>query len=252
LLFVNSSDWDKFAEDYYSEVLSPIKNSINNPLLDALKKLDSKNLKVLEVGCGLGELVPFLSKNFKEVVAIDFSDKMIQLAKEMHKQTNVSFRVMDMTKLDFSEEFDVIISVNSLLMPSIKDLNKSISALYSCLKKGGKLFAIVPSIESHIYQSMLVLDKKLDEGASPSKAIIRAKKSMQPERYDFVQGVIEFDGDLQKAFYRFEILYRFERAGFKKFIVDKVYYSWKEWQEAGYDYFPEEKEPWDWYFTCEK
>lgn len=252
MLFVNSSDWDKFAEDYYSEVLSPIKNSINSPLIDALKKLDSKELRVLEVGCGLGELIPFLSKNFKEVVAIDFSEKMISLAKVMNHQKNVSFKVMDMTKLSFEEEFDVIISVNSLLMPNMKDLNKSVSCLYSSLKKGGKLFAIVPSIESHIYQSMLVLDHKLDDGVSTSKAVDKAVDSMQPERYDFVQGVIEFDGDLQKAFYRFEILYRLEKAGFKNFSVDKVFYSWEEWKEAGYDYFPDEKEPWDWYFTCEK
>lgn len=249
---MNSSDWDKFAEDYYSEVISPIKNSINNPLLDDLKKIDSKDLRVLEAGCGLGELVPFLSKNFREVVAFDFSNKMIDLAKQMNKQKNVSLSVLDMTKIDFSDEFDVVVSVNSLLMPDLADLNLAFERIYASLKKGGKLLAIVPSIESHIYQGMLVLDKCIEKGDSPSKALSLARKSVQPERYDFVQGVIEFDGDLQKAFYRFEIIYRLSKVGFKNFKVDKVYYSWKEWKEAGYGYFPREKEPWDWYFVCEK
>ena len=57
-------DWDKISQDYYSEILSPIKNSIENPLFEDIKRIKDKNNKsVIDLGCGIGELENFLSRN---------------------------------------------------------------------------------------------------------------------------------------------------------------------------------------------
>ena len=244
-------DWDRISGDYYSEIISPLKNSVSNPLLDDLKEV-SGDFSVLELGCGVGELIPFFSSNFREVVAIDFSPDMIELAKKK-EFPNVLCMVKDMTDLkEFREKFDVAVSVNSILAPDVVKIDKIIKEIFNCLKPGGRLFVIIPAIESYIYQSMLITESKIKEGIDVKDAVKEASDSFDGKKSDLLQGILCFDKDSQKAFYRFEITYRFEKAGFRNVVIERVLYPWKEWRDAGQEYFPRKMKPWDWYFTCEK
>jgi len=239
--------------DYYSEVLSPLKDSKYNPLIDQIKSLDSKNLSVIELGCGIGELIPFLEDNFKEVSAMDFSPEMIAQAKERNSEGKTNFFVMDMSDMsNLTEKFDVAVAVNSLLTTNIVLLNKMIGEIFSILKPGGKLFVIIPSMESYIYQNMLFVDDKISKEVPQEKAIVQASKILDHKSYDPFHGTIDFQGDFQKAFYRFEIWYRFGKTGFTDFKIERVPYFWTRWKEAGHKYFPKEEPPWDWYFSCIK
>ncbi|MGV8161927.1 MAG: class I SAM-dependent methyltransferase [Candidatus Nanoarchaeia archaeon] len=251
---MDEQSWDKISGDYYAEVLSPLKDCKNNPFLDDLKLLDSKNLSVIELGCGLGELVPFLEENFKEITAIDFSPEMINQAIERNKSGKTNFAVADMSDMSlYAEKFDVAVAVNSFLTTDILKLNKMIKESFTVLKPEGKLFVIIPSIESYIYQSMLFVDANLNKEIPQEKVLQQASKALDYKSYDTFQGIIDFgDGEKQKAFFRFEIIYRFGKAGFKNFKIERVPYRWTKWKEAGHRYFPKEEPPWDWYFVCEK
>ncbi|MFA6073149.1 MAG: class I SAM-dependent methyltransferase [Candidatus Woesearchaeota archaeon] len=245
--------WDKISVDYYSEILSPLKDCKHNPMIDDLSSLDSKKLSVIELGCGIGDLIPFLDENFENVTAIDFSFEMIAQAKERNSQRKTNFLVKDMTQMDdFDKQFDVAVAVNSILTTDITKMNQMIKETYKILKPGGKLFAIIPSMESYIYQNMLFVDHKLEKEPSQKKVIMQASKLLDHKSYDMFQGIINFEGEEQKAFYRFEIIYRFEKAGFTNFKIERVPYRWIKWKEAGHTYFPKESPPWDWYFVCEK
>ncbi|MGV8168945.1 MAG: class I SAM-dependent methyltransferase [Candidatus Nanoarchaeia archaeon] len=250
---MNEDAWDKISGDYYSEVLSPLKDCKHNPMIDDLKALDSKNLSVIELGCGIGELVPFLDENFRDVVAIDFSPEMIHQASERNKESKTVFFVMDMSEMSYLEgKFDVAIAVNSFLTPDILKLDKMIKETFKILKPGGKLFVIIPAMESYIYQNMLFVDQNLSREIPQSKVISQASKILDHKSYDAFHGIIDFQGDQQKAFYRFEILYRFSKAGFNNFSISRVPYRWTKWKQAGHKYYPHEEPPWDWYFVCEK
>jgi len=245
--------WNRISNDYYSEVLSPLKDCKHNPMIDDLKALDSKNLSVIELGCGIGELVGFLEENFHGVVATDFSPEMIAQAKERNSKGNTSFAVMDMANMEgFYETFDVAVAVNSILTTDLAKLNLMIKEVFKILKPGGKLFVIIPSMEAYIYQNMLFVDEKLSHDVAQKKVIMQASKIFDHKSYDAFHGIIDFQGDVQKAFYRFEILYRFGKAGFADFKIDRVPYRWTRWKEAGQAYYPKESPPWDWYFTCVK
>jgi ubiquinone/menaquinone biosynthesis C-methylase UbiE len=250
---MNEQTWDKISGNYYSEILSPLKHCKHNPLIDELKQLDSKNLSVIELGCGIGELVPVLEENFKEVSAMDFSPEMIAQAKERNSNGKTNFFVMDMTKMDsLYGKFDVAVAVNSILTTDMVKLNTMISEIFKILKPGGKLFVIIPSMECYIYQNMLFVEDKLNKEMSQEKAIIQASKILDHKSYDTFQGTIDFEGDMQRAFYSFEIKYRFGKVGFSDFHIDKVPYIWTRWKEAGHRYYPKEDPPWDWYFSCTK
>jgi SAM-dependent methyltransferase len=250
---MNEQTWDRISSDYYSEILSPLKNSKHNPLIDEINLLDSKNLSVIELGCGIGEFIPFLEENFKEISAMDFSPEMVAQAKERNSESKTDFFVMDMSDMsNITERFDVAVAINSVLTTDIVKLNRMIKEIYNILKPGGKLFVIIPAMECYIYQNMLFIDDKLSKEVPQDKAIVQASKVLEHNSYDMFHGIIDFQGDVQKAFYRFEIGYRFGKAGFVNFNIDRVPYIWSQWKEAGQKYFPKEEPPWDWYFSCTK
>ncbi len=250
---MNEQAWDKISEDYYSEILSPLKDCKYNPLIHDLKALKSKKMSVIELGCGLGELLPLLEENFRVVTAMDFSPEMIARAKERSTKPNTEFLVKDIADLaGMDASFDVAVAVNSIISSDLMKLNRMVGNIFKILKPGGILFAIIPAMESYIYQNMLYVDRELEKEVPQEKVIIQASKKLDHKSYDAFHGFIDFEGHIQKAFYRFEIIYRFGKEGFINFDIVRVPYRWMKWKEAGQMYYPREDPPWDWYFTCKK
>src|SRR5262245_34832295 len=63
---------------------------------DVLTDLHFKS--ILEIGCGTGKNTTFLSQIGDHVHAVDFSQGMIEKAKEKVQVENVKFSIMDITK----------------------------------------------------------------------------------------------------------------------------------------------------------
>ena len=78
-----------------------------------LKKFTNKNFKVLDLGCGSGELTLELSQFFEKIVGIDHFDDYIKTAKKLKKAVgteNVIFKIADGEKLPFENEyFDIVL-----------------------------------------------------------------------------------------------------------------------------------------------
>jgi ubiquinone/menaquinone biosynthesis C-methylase UbiE len=116
---------------------------------------------VLEIGCGNGTGTRLINKYFspKNVTAIDLDEKMIQLAGKNNGAENISFMVMDASKLDFPDNtFDAIFNFGIIHhIPNWKDC---LNELKRVLKKNGELILEDLSIESfsgfpgRIYRSL--------------------------------------------------------------------------------------------------
>ena len=249
---MEKGDWDRISQDYYEEILSPIKNSLNNPLLEDLDKLKG-NKVIADLGCGIGEIEKNLSKKFKEVYAMDFSKKMIEVAKQKNPNlNNVYFIKKDIEDLsEFHNKFDVVVSINAIISNDLKKIDNIFSEINKSLKDGGKFICVLPAMEVYIYQSLLIADREMEK--TDDKKILRQKirRFIKKQEPDFLLGMVNFDGE-QKNYYRFEILWRLKKAGFKNIEIKKVFYPWEEFKKAGQSYFPSEGEPWDWYVSCEK
>lgn len=91
-----------------------------------------QNKKVLSLGCGSGEDSEYLrKKGAVQSVGIDISEKLIEIAKTSYPECE--FSIMDMEKLDFSDEsFDFIYS--SLAIHYIKDWTSVFMEAYRVLK----------------------------------------------------------------------------------------------------------------------
>lgn len=124
----------------------------NDPFLDFFetKKIISllkikKNLNILDIGCGSGELLQKINKNKKinRGVGIDFSNKMILKAKRKNKSRKIKYYNIDMNKIDDIRKyenikFDYIITKRAIInVLSRKKQLKVINNLGNFLKTSG-------------------------------------------------------------------------------------------------------------------
>jgi ubiquinone/menaquinone biosynthesis C-methylase UbiE len=245
-------EWDKIAEEYFDNLSSPFEGGVKNPLFGIVKSMGKKkSMSVVDLGTGIGNLIPFLESNFGSVAAVDFSEKMLELAKKKSKTKKVEFMKKDMRNLKgLYNKFDAAFAINSFLAPSVRDINKMITETRKILKKNGKLFAVFPSLESVLYKAMLTYEHER-KTKSRKKAKKETRKRIEKRKYDFLLGFMNESGE-QKHFYKFEIEYRLKQAGFHNIKFEKIEYPWSLWEERYLLKFREKPRMWDWIVTANK
>ncbi|SFG08313.1 MULTISPECIES: trans-aconitate 2-methyltransferase [Salegentibacter] len=101
-----------------------------------IKLLDPKNNeRILDLGCGSGQLTFKINELAKEAVGIDKSDEMIADAKL--KFPDVKFQVADAGNFSFDKKFDSIFSNAALHW--VKDYKSAVKCMYENLKPTGKV-----------------------------------------------------------------------------------------------------------------
>lgn len=114
-------------------------------LLDLLKN-ESKDCKVLDIGCSSGIFLNDLEQlEFKKenLFGIDISEKAIANCKKNGIQNAF---VMDAQKISLSEKFDIIVASDCL--EHLRDDTAAIKNWTTLLKTGGKLYVFVPAFQS--------------------------------------------------------------------------------------------------------
>lgn len=104
----------------------------------------SPNSRILELGCGNGELWKCsenkISKNLR-IILSDISEGMLNDARENLKnlKDSIEFQIIDCSELPFKDEsFDVIIANHMLFY--VKDREKAFSEIKRVLKRGGYFY----------------------------------------------------------------------------------------------------------------
>lgn len=104
--------------------------------------------KVLDIGCGSGDLVTFYSKKEIFYTGIDLSNHMIKRANfnyaDLVQKGKVNFQVADCEKLPFKDgEFDVLSAV--ALIEYLPDPSRSLNEISRVVKDGGYALVTVPN-----------------------------------------------------------------------------------------------------------
>lgn len=125
----------EFDGDKYKKA-SKHQREWGNSLIAELKL--KGNESILDLGCGDGSLTKELSELVPNgrVIGIDFSTGMIETAKKL-TDANLMFELMDINKLKYENEFDVIFSNAALHW--VKDHRILLKNCYSALKNGGMI-----------------------------------------------------------------------------------------------------------------
>jgi SAM-dependent methyltransferase len=239
--------WDQLAASYFEQISSPFAQEVVNPLLAFLDSLPGReSLTVADLGCGIGNLLPFLSERFQKVVAVDFSNGMLRHARARRPGQNVVFYRRSLANLShFHWQLDVAVAVNSVLSPKLSEVDQILREIAATLKPGGTFAGIFPSMESVLYEGVLILEKEREQAGTEEQARKRVKRLIGPRQYDFVSGVYTEGADQQKFYYSFELRKRLQSAGFKNIQFGKVLYPWGE-EHAWFD-FSGEPRMWDWF-----
>jgi SAM-dependent methyltransferase len=244
---MDAETWDQVSGTYFEEISSPFEQQVVNPLLTFLDSLPGRDeLTVADLGCGVGNLLPFLSERFYKVVAVDFSSGMLKQARARCPRDNVEFYRRSLANLaHFRGRFDVAVAVNSVLSPKLSEVDQILQQIAATLKPGGTLAGIFPSMESVLYEGVLILEKERENAGTEEQARKRVNRLIGPSHYDFVSGLYTEGADQQKFYYSFELRMRLQSAGFKNIQFGKVLYPWDE-QHAWFD-FSGQPRMWDWF-----
>ncbi|HLC89835.1 MAG TPA: class I SAM-dependent methyltransferase [Patescibacteria group bacterium] len=101
---------------------------------------------VLDVGCGSGQKAEYLVNHGLKIVGTDFSEKMIELAKQ--RVPNADFFVHDLYEIkNLPYDFDAIYANAVLLHVPKKDVTPVIRGFISKIKPGGYLYIKVKQIK---------------------------------------------------------------------------------------------------------
>ena len=117
--------------------------NVYQPFLEYLPKPHFSNQqKILDVGCGSGRDSVFFANQGFEVVAIDGSKSLIELAQQTDTRIDWQcLRFDEIAKQSWQNQFTGIWACASLLHMPFDDLSKILNDLIRCLKSDGILYA---------------------------------------------------------------------------------------------------------------
>lgn len=189
----NIYDHPEFFHQY--QMLRQAPNNYNNLLEQpALKSLlpNLSNLKMLDIGCGMGEFAYFcIENNAQHVTAIDVSKNMLEIAQREHSHPHIDYYLQAIEDYDAApDSFDCITS--SLSLHYIKDFNAVIGKIARMLRPGS---IFVFSVEHPIVTARETMGDNWiydDSGIMNHYAIDNYHDEGLRERTWFVDGVVKY------------------------------------------------------------
>jgi malonyl-CoA O-methyltransferase len=106
--------------------------------------------RVVELGCGTGKNSEWLASQAREVVALDFSPGMLDVARRRVRAANVRFVEHDITRPWPVEHGSADVVVGDLVLEHVRDLAPVYREAVRVLRPGGQLFLC----ELHPYRQL--------------------------------------------------------------------------------------------------
>ena len=144
--------WENLASKYnnlwvqkYS--LGPTRREVLKIVLPLLK--ENNKLRILDIGCGTGQLVNEISKSYENVnyLGIDVASNMISEAKSNNiKNKNIKFKTCGIEKFKTKDKFDIIICTHAF--PYFPNKEEILNKMYKMCNKGANVIIVNSSTNS--------------------------------------------------------------------------------------------------------
>ena len=149
---VSSDAWDKLTSNepvsFVRQLVREGREKMQAAIIEKLPK-DLRGARILDAGCGTGVLSRMLDERGAEVVGVDISEKLIEVAKDRSNlNKNIEYFAGDMKEQSFGN-FDYIIAMDSLIHYSTEDVISSI-ADFSSRANNSVLFTVIPVSYTHL------------------------------------------------------------------------------------------------------
>jgi SAM-dependent methyltransferase len=139
-------DWEAVYGTSEPEKLPWHLPAFDPDLRSALEATGMRRLKILEVGCGLGNQAWFMAQLGHDVTATDISPAAIERARSLHPGPR--FLVDDITRTELGDTFDLIVDRGCLHVLDPEAHGAYLQSLASLVRPGGLVFVKVFSQEN--------------------------------------------------------------------------------------------------------
>ncbi len=250
MLYFNSMEeqykqWAKYYDLFTEEGQTEAELSFIEFIFE--KYSNSEIKKVLDATCGTGRHAIPLAKKGYELLANDLSSEMLAVAKEKATahEIDLTFNQEDMRKIDWQEEFDAVICINSAFnyMHTDEDAEKALNNFYKALRPGGMAIVDLANFFKFFaeYKNEIASEHQKDRltGKRVGKHSIQTKNAMffheeQSQIFNDKGEVIHEIHELHqlRMFNYHEILRFLKGAGFSKIMC---FSKFDDREEAGDD-----------------
>lgn len=154
-------DKNMIAVDTYNKIAQEYDEEFGNDYSDTpyvdkfLNYLEGK--KVLDIGCGVGNLTKYIMDKGFNVEGIDLSKEMLNIAKQ--KYSDIKFYEMNMKEITLRKKYDGIMLAYSLFHLTKKEVIEVLPKYYDLLNSNGKILLIL-----QYGQGERIVDEPLKEG----------------------------------------------------------------------------------------
>ena len=155
----NLNLWNKYANIWDFPLLQIFFHFLHQTSINLLKEYLKDNIKILDIGCATGNFLFKIQKiNSKiELYGVDFSPKMIVLAKNKFK--NIKFYNLRAEEIDFpSDYFDIITIIETF--HHLQNQNLVLEKIHKILKPEGILLICEPDINNKLINLFINFLKK--------------------------------------------------------------------------------------------
>lgn len=123
--------YDKFME--YSDY-----QAWENLIEELIKVGEPKGKKLLDIGCGTGELLLRMAKKY-QCSGLDLSEEMLKIANKKLKHREVKLYLGDMVEFNTGEKYDIMVAMFDTVnhLTSVEELEFHLESVKNSLNEGG-------------------------------------------------------------------------------------------------------------------
>jgi len=242
--------WENVGYNYRNEIFSVLHSDKKEIVKSHISKHVGKNKLAIDFGCGIGYALPFLSPNFKQVIGIDISRKLLAQAAKL-KLSNVILKEGDLTKKQNLPKADFAFCCNVAICDDNKKNYKILNTVVEGLKKGGSAVIVVPSYEASAMAFLEILKLYKKDGVG----ISRIPSNEFNPKYNTIEcvknGIVAIEGHPTKHYVVQELYALFKNKNYSIEAIEKIEFGWDSEianppKTLGAPY------PWDWMIEIKK
>ncbi|MCC8435717.1 methyltransferase domain-containing protein [Brevibacillus sp. M2.1A] len=186
-----------FREDYVLVYRHRDDSAADGEIANLLERLPVKDTgRVLDLCCGSGRHSRALARRGYEVVGVDLSPVLLQLAEEQNTYPQLSFARCDMRDIPFREEFDIVVNLfTSFGYFSTDEENANvIRNMAQALKTKGEVVIdflnaayvidnLVPHSTKEVSGMLIKEERWIQDGFVKKRILISDESSNEPREY---------------------------------------------------------------------
>ncbi|NYB51605.1 MAG: class I SAM-dependent methyltransferase [Methanobacteriaceae archaeon] len=146
--------------DELIKTIIPFYEDMVNSIVLSLPFHKRENFKVLDLGCGTGNISREVKEAFPHthITCVDLAENMIRMAEsKLAAYSDIEFIISDFRDLDFREEYDAVVSSLALHHLQREEQKSFYHRIYEFLRKGGVFYNadIIQGSTPHLNQTYL-------------------------------------------------------------------------------------------------